>query len=138
MRKLTFPIGSALLLILSGCSEAPKTAAKKEPEKTAEPLTGQSALYRMYGAARQWAGDAQVLKLTSSRISEVPDVPPGKAAVWEATFTSTNRGQSRCYTYSIVEVAPTLHKGSFAGLEQGWSGPRGNTTPFLIAAIKID
>jgi len=138
MRNLTFAIGSALLLILSGCSEAPQTAAKKEPEKPAEPITGQSALYRMYGAARQWAGDAQVLKLISSRISEVPDVPPGKAAVWEATFTSTNRGQSRSYTYSIIEVPPTLHKGSFAGLEQGWSGPRGNTSPFLMAAVKVD
>jgi len=139
MRKLTLPIGSALLfLILSGCSEAPQTAAKKEPEKPAEPITGQSALYRMYGAARTWASDAQVLKLTSSLLSEVPNVPPGKAAAWEATFTSTNRSQSRSYTYAIIEVGPTLHKGVFAGLEQGWSGPRGNTTPFLIAAVKID
>ena len=85
MRKLTLLMGCALVLILSGCSETPQTAAKKEPEKPAEPITGQSALYRMYGAARTWASDAQVLKLTSSLLSEVPNVPAGKAAAWEAT-----------------------------------------------------
>src|SRR6266571_4086315 len=138
MRKLTLPISCALFLVLLACSETPQTAAKKEPEKPAEPVTGQSALYRMYGAARTWASDAQVLKLTSSLLSEVPDVPRAKAAAWEATFTSANRSQSRSYTYSIIEVPPLLHKGVFAGLEGGWSGPRGNTTPFLIAAVKID
>ena len=138
MRKLTLPISCALFLVLLACSETPQTAAKKEPEKPAEPVTGQSALYRMYQGARSWASDAQVLKLTSSLLGEVPDVPRGKAAAWEATFTSSTRGQVRSYTYSIIEVPPLLHKGVFAGLEGGWSGPRGNTTPFLIAAVKID
>jgi hypothetical protein len=140
MRKLTLPICCALLLILTACTETTtKTTARKAPEKTAESaITGQSALYRMYGSARSWASDAQVLKMNSSLLSEVPDVPRGKAAVWEATFTSATRSQLRSYTYSIIEIPPTLHKGTFAGLEQGWSGPRGNTTPFLIAAVKID
>ena len=138
MRKLFSPITCALFLGMLGCSEAPQTEAKKEPQKPPEPLTGQSALFRMYQSARSWGPDAQVLNMTSSLISEVPDVPRGKAAVWEATFVSANRSQARSFTFSIIEALPTLHKGVFAGLEQGWSGPRGNTAPFLMAAVKVD
>src|ERR1043166_3871697 len=121
MTKLFLPISCALLLGMLGCSESTEKATKKEPEKPPEPVTGQSALFRMYQAARTWGPDSQVLKMISSVISEVPDVPRGKAAVWEATFVSANRNQARSYTFSIIEQLPLLHKGVFAGLEQGWS-----------------
>src|SRR3954447_3978043 len=124
MRKFTFLSAGALVLLLSACSEAPQTAEKKkEPEKALEPATGQSALYKMYQVARSWAPDAQVLKMNTIPLSEVPTVPPGTAAAWQATFTSATRSQARMYTYSIVESQGNLHKGVFAGLEQGWSGP---------------
>ncbi len=138
MRKLVFPICGALFLLLAGCSEPTKTAeTKKEPEKV-EPATGQSALYKMYQVARSWAPDAQVLKMNSILLSEVPTVPPGTAAAWQATFTSAARSQARSFTYSIVESQGNLHKGVFAGLEEGWSGPRGTNAPFLMLAVKID
>src|SRR5207302_951984 len=138
MRKLLFPLCGSLLLLLTGCSETSQTAEKKkEPEKL-EPATGQSGLYKMYQVARSWAPDAQVLKMNSIPLSEVPTVPPGTAAAWQATFTSAARSQARSYTYSIVESQGNLHKGVFAGLEEGWSGPRGTNTPFLMLAVKID
>ena len=65
-------------------------------------------------------------------------MPPGTAGAWQATFTSAARSQARSYTYSIVEGEGNLHKGVFAGLEEGWSGPRGGNTPFLMLAVKID
>ena len=110
MRKFTFLSAGALLLLLSGCSETPQIAEtkKKEPEKALEPATGQSALYKMYQVARSWASDAQVLKMNSLVMSEVPDVPRGKAAAWQATFTSASRSQAKTYTYSIVESAGNL------------------------------
>ncbi len=127
-----------LCLLLTGCSEAPETTPK-EPEKALEPATGQSGLYKMYQVARSWAPDAKVLKMNSMPLSEVPNVPPGKAAAWQATFTSDARGQSRSYTYSIVEDLPNnLHKGVFAGSEEAWSGGQGANQPFLIAAVKVD
>lgn len=138
MRKILFGTAPALLLLLAGCSESPQTATKKEPEKALEPATGQSALYKMYQVARSWAPDAQVLKMNSIALSDLPPAPPGAASAWEATFVSPARGQARSYTYSIVDQQPTLHKGVFAGLEQGWSGPHGNTKPFPIIAVKID
>lgn len=129
---------AALCLLLSSCSEAPP--APKEPEKPPEPVTGQSGLYKMFQVARSWAPDAKVLKMNSMPLSEVPNVPPGKAAVWQATFISEAKSQARTYTYSIVEdLGNNLHKGVFAGSEQGWTGrPTDVNQPFVIAAVKAD
>lgn len=130
-------MSSALFLMLAACSETPTTTAKKEPEKV-EPVTGETALYRMYQMARAWSLDAQVLQLMSIRISEFTQEVPGKAAAWQATFVSASKGRSRSYSFSIVESQGNLHKGPFAGPEEAWSGPRGVATPFLIAAVKKD
>src|SRR5438874_2119200 len=106
MKKPNLVLAAALFAILCACSDTPptETAAKKEPEKL-EPVTGQSALYKMFQMARGWANDAQVLKLTSLHISEAPDAPPasGAAPAWQATFTSIAKSEARSYTYSIVE-----------------------------------
>src|SRR5436305_251642 len=136
MRKLSLMIGCALVLMLAACSDTTPTA-KKEAEKI-EPVTGEFALYRMYGMARSWSSDAQVLQLMSIRIAEFTREVPGKAAAWQATFVSASKNHSRSYSYSIVESQGNLHKGAFAGPEESWSGPRGVTTPFLIAAVKKD
>ena len=129
----------ALLAILTACSETPTTTAvKKEPEKP-EPVTGQSAVFKMYQMARAWAPDAQVMTMQSMHLSEVKDGAPGTAPAWQATFVSAAKSQSRSYTFSIVEGEGNLHKGAFAGPEQGWSGgPSGLNSPFLMAAIKVD
>lgn len=137
MRKLllVFPA----LLLLSGCSDTTTTEKKKEAEKPLEPATGQSALYKMYQRARSWAPDAQVLKMNSILLSEVPTVPPGTAAAWQATFTSAAKSQARTFTYSIVESQGNLHKDVFAGGDEGYSGPRpGGNAPFPMMAVKID
>jgi hypothetical protein len=133
MRKLSLILGCALLSILTGCSEQSEPA-KKEPPKPVEPVTGQTALYRMYQVVRSWASDAQVLKMNSIHLLEVPSVP-GQAGAWEATFTSANKGRARTYTYSVIESPGNLHLGVFAGQEEDLSG---QAQPFLIAAVKVD
>jgi hypothetical protein len=137
MRKLSiFPL-AVLLATLSACSETPAPVAKKE-EKL-DPISGQSALFKMYQMARSWGGlDTQVLNAKSIRMPEVPAGPAGTAPAWQGTFVSAGKGRARSYTYSIVEAEGNLHKGLFAGLEEGWSGPRGVNTPFLMAAVKVD
>jgi hypothetical protein len=138
MRKLWLPISAALLLFLAGCSDTTVAEKKKEPEKPLEPATGQSALFKMYQMARSWGPDAQVLNMKSIVLSDLPNVPRGAAAAWQATFTSVNRSQARSYTYSIEEAEGNLHKGAFAGPEESWSGPRGTVMPFAMMAIKVD
>src|SRR5271157_2556067 len=122
-RHVLFLPVCALLWMLSGCSDQ-STATKKEPEKPPEPVSGLSAVYKMYQVARNWDSDAQVLNMTSAHIVGVPE-STGKAGAWEGTFTSANLGRSRTYTFSIVEQLPDLHKGVFAGPEADFSGSKG-------------
>src|SRR5437773_12120408 len=102
MPKLLFLMICTLLLFLSACSDTSTTAGKKEAEKP-QPVTGQTALYRMYQSARAMGTDTQVLNMSSMALTEVPDVPRGKAAVWEANFVSASNSRSRSYTFSIIE-----------------------------------
>jgi hypothetical protein len=126
-----------LVLLLSACSEAPKTAEKKAPEKPPEPLTGRQAFQMMYPQARGWAPDAQPLELRSINLSQVPP-EKGKAGGWQAVFVSASLGKSRAYTYSAVEAEGNLHQGVFAGIAEDYAAGRGATAPFLPAALKID
>jgi hypothetical protein len=126
---------SVLSLLLFGCSGT-SSEEKKEQEKPAEAVTGQSALFKMYQVARTWAPDAQVLRANSMIVNEMRDVPRGKAAAWEATFYSPALGQSRAYTFSVIEVLPALHKNVFAQQATAFSGQPSDAFPFI--AVKVD
>jgi len=136
MKPLLLMIAAASFLILPGCSEAPQNVEKKNVPPPA-PVKGRFALYQMFNAARGWAPDVQVLRLNSIDMADVKR-ERGKAAAWQAYFVSQQLGRARSYTYSVVEAEGNLHKGVFAGLEESGTGPRGNATPFLIAALKTD
>jgi hypothetical protein len=136
MKKTFLASACALLWILTGCSDQ-SAATKKEPEKPPEPVSGLTAVYKMYQVARTWSSDAQVLSMTNAHVSGIPETT-GKAGAWEGTFTSANLARSRTFTFSIVEQLPDLHKGVFAGPEAGFTGSKGEMKPFLIAAVKID
>ena len=133
--RLLLTIVSAI--VLSSCADAPQKAVQKAPAPPPEPVTGSSAFFQMYTAARGWASDLQSIRMTSINLPEVKKVL-GKAAAWQATFVSPERHSARTYTYSVIESAGNLHKGVFAGLEEGWSGPRGPAKPFVIQALKKD
>jgi len=122
-----------LALVFAACSEQPATPEKKTTK--AEPITGQSALFRMYQVARSWAADAQVLRMNSIHVTDLPDVH-GKAGAWQATFTSETRNEARVYTYSVIETEPNLHEGVFPAQPESWTS--GENKPFLIASAKID
>ena len=136
MRKLPLLL-AGLLLLLTACSEQPAVTQKKEPEKPPEPVTGLSALYKMYQVVRNWDPRADVLKMESTHSPDIPEVP-GKAAIWGGTFTSSTQARSHTYTFSLIEQLPSLHKGVFQVADEVYTGPKGVTKPFLIAAVKTD
>jgi hypothetical protein len=137
-QKLTCALVSTFLVFLTGCSsEAPKPAAEKEKAKPAEPVTGRFAFYEMYRTARAWAPDIEVLRLASIPITEVKS-QAGKAGAWQATFVSERLGRARTYTYSVVEAEGNLHQGVFGTGDEAYTGPKGQTKPFRILALKID
>jgi len=125
------------LFFLSSCSEAPSSEKKAEQAKPPEPVSGLTALYRMYSRARQWAPDAQVLRVRNIRLSDVKS-EDGKSGAWEATFVSASTGRARTYTDSVVEAEGNLHQGVFAGPEESYSGPRGQESPFPINVLSVD
>ncbi len=65
-RTAVLPV-ALILVFLSACSEGPRSAAEKksEPATPAEPVTGQSAFFKMFGMARGWAPDVQALRMRS-------------------------------------------------------------------------
>jgi len=129
-------VACGVLALLAACSDQPSVSEKKV-EKAAEPVTGQSALYRMYQVARSWSSDAEVLKMNSMHLTDVPDVH-GKAGAWQATFVSESKNAARLYTYSVVEAEPNLHQGVFPSQPESWSGPGSGNKPFIIGAVKIE
>ncbi|HLY17659.1 MAG TPA: hypothetical protein VKR61_10575 [Bryobacteraceae bacterium] len=137
MKTLTLISASTVFLLLAGCSTETSAPQKKAEEKPPEPVTGRQALQQMYIAARGWAPDIQPLKVTSIQLPDVK-AEPGKAAAWQAIFVSPSQSKGKSFTYSVVESEGNLHKGVFAGLEQSWSGPSGQSKPFLMAAVKVD
>lgn len=136
MRKLLLPICAGLVL-LAGCSDTAPSAATKKEVKSPEPVTGETALDRMFRVARSWAPDAQVLNVNSIMMTEVAKGPPGTGAAWQAIFVSPSAGLARSYTYSIVEGEGNLHQGVYPGQNQSFN-PHGGKTPFAIGAVKVD
>jgi hypothetical protein len=128
---------AAVVVIATGCSSEPPRQTKKADETPPEPVTGQSAFWKMYPVARTWAPDVQALMLRNIPLEQIK-AEPGKAGAWEATFVSASKQQSRVYTYSVIEAGGNLHKDVFHGLAEAWAGPRGQQRPWPVQAFKVD
>ncbi|HLI83690.1 MAG TPA: hypothetical protein VKV17_07205 [Bryobacteraceae bacterium] len=133
MKTFLFLPACGLALLMAGCSEQP-TANTKKAEKP-DPVSGQSALFKMYQVARTWAPDAEVTQMKSIHLTDVPAVR-GEAGAWEATFYSPGKSAQRNYTYSVEEGEANLHQGVFPGQEESASAAAAKA--FLIGAVKID
>src|ERR1700749_4211254 len=135
-RRLALGSLAPLVLFLSACSDAPKTATEKQPPKPPEALTGRQAFQRTFPQARAWAPDAQPMQIRSVNLSQLK-ADPGKAGAWQVIFVSASRGKAKPFTYSAVEEEGNLHEGVFGGAEEDYSA-RGPATPFEVAAIRVD
>ena len=91
MKKLTVAVAilAATLMMMAGCSSTPSqpTPAETPQPKAPEAITGSSALFKCYIAARGWAQDAQPFRAESVRpaVSKGQD---GKALEWRTGFAS--------------------------------------------------
>jgi hypothetical protein len=117
------------------CTETTAPVAK-QPEKPDEPVTGRTAFQRIFGTARAWAPDIQILQMQNVNLKEVKS-GEGKAGAWLVTFVSPSRREARTYSWSAIE-GEGFHKGVFAQPADTYAGPRGQTSPFLLQALKTD
>jgi hypothetical protein len=130
-------------LVLSACSEAPKTAAKveseatKEPAKAPEAVTAQRAFYEMYKPARAWATDLLTLSVTSG---EVPDIKneDGKAGLWTVIFVSPSRKEARIFTYAVVDSGADIRKGVNVSNALPWGGSTPTSKAFSNSEFAVD
>src|ERR1700719_4060864 len=121
--RILIPALAALLL--TSCSDTPTTENKaKAPEPPPSPITGRQAFQMTYPQARTWAPDSQPMHIRSLNLAN-PKSEGGKAGAWEILYVSESRARQRIYTWSAIEAEGNLHKGVFAGLEEGWRGPQG-------------
>jgi hypothetical protein len=124
-----------LFLLAVACSEAPRTATKKEPEKPPEAVTAQSAVMQMYIQARAWAPDVKLYRVGDLDMKEIKS-EGGKAGAWQCVFVSESRRAARTYTYSVMTTSG-LTKGISSSPEESWS-PSGQSKPFPIQSFKVD
>jgi len=136
MTRIRWFLPVAAFLLLVSCADAPKTEVKKEPRKPAEPVSGQYAFFQMYGTARTWAQDLQAMQMLSVTLDE-PKPDAGKYPAWRVTFVSDTRRAAKTYTYSVV-TDQGLNKGIYSTTEESYTGPRGQNSPFLMQALKVD
>lgn len=132
-------IGGALAA--AGCSSqpAPSEPAKPKaakPKPQAEFLAGRPGFQRLYAAARNWAPDAQPIKMESR--PRTGDKPDGTASIWVATFASPAKQQVRSFLWSgaVGEDAP--EQGISPGSMDTYSAGNVSTQPFDTAYLKVD
>src|ERR1039457_105378 len=139
---LTAPVVVATL-VLSACSEAPKTVAKveteakKEPAKAPEAVTAQRAFYEMYKPARAWATDLLALSVVSG---EVPNIKneDGKAGLWTAIFVSPSRKEARSFTYAVADSGADIRKGINVSNALVWGGATKMSKPLSTSEFAVD
>jgi hypothetical protein len=126
-----------LVLFLVACGEQSKTKPTKDAASAPpEPVTARFAFQRLSIQARVWAADAQLLRIYSANLKEVPSVD-GKYPAWHAMFVSAQLKKARSFSYSVVDSG-TVHAGVLRGREESWLGPTGQAQPFPLQMLKVD
>lgn len=139
--SLAAAILAAAAFMTTGCfdSSSPaeiKARQEKAEKKAPEPVSGQNAYYKMYGAAKSWAQDLQGFRCEPIRMTAIPE-KDGKFPAWKCSFVSEAKRAMKTYSYSVV-AADGIYKDTFGGPDESYSGPRGQNVPFPILALKID
>ncbi len=128
------------LLVLAGCSDAPKPSAAQPAESKPEPpqpVSAASAFYKVFFSARVWAPDAQPIRIAEIDVDELKS-SNGKAAAWEAVFVSPGKREERRYIYSVIHrPVRNLRGGVTSDPPESWS-PAGGAEPFLVQAFRTD
>ena len=125
MKKVIVAI---LAAAMAGCSSAPtpSTTAEKPQPKAPEAITGSSAFYKCYIAARGWAPDAQPFRVESVA-SKSAD---GKAGEWRSGFASPSHRTTQSYTWSNADVTHSV--------EDTYSPTNSSTQVFNVQFLKTD
>ncbi len=137
-RYSSYCLIALLLLSLAACGgqSGKKPAKEATPAAPPQPVTARFAFQRLSMQARLWAADAQLLRIYSANLKEVPSVD-GKYPAWHATFVSAQLKKARSFSYSVVDSG-SVRAGVLRGREESWLGPTGQAQPFPLQMLKVD
>jgi hypothetical protein len=135
MKRTLYSGIAVLALMLGGCSSTSTVPAAKKEVKAAVPIGGQSGIFFMYSAARQWKSDAQILSVENVNLDSVKPAD-GKYGAWRATFVSLTAKSQKVFTYGVVEEG-AIRKGIYGGNEVTYA-PKPLVRVIPIQKVKVD
>lgn len=126
MRKLSLAVLAFVAML--GCTSGPTSnaPAEKPQPKAPETVTGSSAFFKCYIAARGWAVDAQPFRVESSE-SKGRD---GKAAEWRSGFASAAQHATKSYIWSNGDISH--------GVDDTYNPTNSSTQVFNVQFLKVD
>jgi len=116
---------------MSACSSEPsKPATVEKPQpKAPEAITGSSAFYKCYAAARLWAPDAQSYRAESAASADFKG-RDGKAGEWRIGFASPSQHAIKSFTWTNGDISH--------GVDDTYSPSNSSTQIFNIQFLKTD
>jgi hypothetical protein len=122
----------------TGCNSSAPPAAPAKPEvKAPELLTGRSAFYKVFIAARGYAADAKPFRIESTPSSE-SDGHDGKSTMWRSSFASANQRGVKPFFWSGSNLPDAPPRGISPGNEDVYNPSNASTQVFDVAFLKID
>jgi hypothetical protein len=131
MRLFFSAILASGLLVLAGCSSdsgKPATTQTAQP-RAPEAVTGSSAFFKCYIAARNWAPDAQPFRAESQPMPGF-NGHDGKAESWRVGFASPSKRSTRPFTWVNGDISHEV--------EDSYSPTNTSTQVFNVQFLKSD
>lgn len=130
-KRLAGILASGLIAMMAaGCSSEPaKPVPVETPKAAPEALTGNSAFFKCYIAARNWAPDAQPFRADSAAGTDSTG-HDGKMAEWRAGFASPKLRSTKFFTWSNGDISH--------GVDDTYSPANSSTQIFNVQFLKTD
>jgi hypothetical protein len=126
------------LTLLSACNSTPaKPAETKSEPKPPELLTGRAGFYKVFIAARNYAGDVKPFRIQSTPSPE-DNGQDGKSAIWTSSFASAMQHGVKPFTWSGSNAADAPSRGISPGNEDVYNPSNASTLIFDPAFLKVD
>jgi hypothetical protein len=127
-----------ILALLAACTSNPPAAPATQPEpKGPDLLTGRSAFYKVFIAARNYAADVKPFRIESTPTTDA-NGHDGKSAIWKTSFASATQHGVKPFIWSGSTAADAPSRGVSPGNEDVYNPTNSSTQVFDPGFFKID
>jgi hypothetical protein len=127
-----------MMLVLVGCNSNTTNTPPDKPEvKPPELLTGRSAFYKTFIAARNYAADVKPFRIESTPSTE-SNGQDGKSTIWRASYASATQRGVKPFFWSGSNLPDAPSRGVSPGNEDVYNPGNASTQIFDAAFLKVD